>query len=73
MLGTLGALDPHTFKTKHASHQGEGLLEQEGVRPHRPGPTALPVSTVTGELQGALQNTTSIVDVFAKILAQSGK
>ena len=49
VLGTIGALDPHTYKTRHATHQGEGLLEQEGVRPHRPHPPAIPTSSVTGE------------------------
>lgn len=36
MLGIIGALDPHTHKLNQADLQGEGKLEEEGVRPQRP-------------------------------------
>lgn len=40
VLGIVGALDPHTHKVNQANIQGEGKLEQEGVRPQRqPDPT----------------------------------
>lgn len=36
VLGTIGALDPHTHKLNLAQLQGEGRLEREGVRPQFP-------------------------------------
>lgn len=41
VLGIIGALDPHTHKLNQADLQGEGKLEEEGVRPQRP-PTVNP-------------------------------
>lgn len=35
VLGTIGALDPHTHKLNVAELQGEGKLEAEGVRPQQ--------------------------------------
>eukprot|EP00891_Asterochloris_glomerata_P006787 jgi/Astpho2/6787/fgenesh1_pm.00103_%23_6_t len=37
-LGIIGALDPHTHKINQAGLQGEGKLEQEGVRPQHKAP-----------------------------------
>ncbi len=52
VLGVIGALDPHQHKLNQARLQGEGKLEQEGVRPQRPGKTHVGVGGGGGVGEG---------------------
>eukprot|EP00887_Chlorella_sp_A99_P006163 scaffold3.g6163.t1 len=51
VLGTIGALDPHTHKTNLAELQGEGKLEREGVRPQFPNKAAPELGALPGNEQ----------------------
>ena len=65
VLGIVGALDPHTHKTNQADLQGEGKLEQEGVRPQRqPAAGGLP-----GETLGALRTPLQVHSIVSGGLA----
>ena len=48
-LGIIGALDPHSHKINQAGLQGEGKLEQEGVRPQHKAPHLLGITEQIGE------------------------
>ncbi|GBF92738.1 hypothetical protein Rsub_05107 [Raphidocelis subcapitata] len=72
VLGTIGALDPHTHKVNQASLSGEGKLELEGVRPLRH--TAPIGSLVAGTpgAGGAAPGGTADGDPGADLLPSSG-
>lgn len=52
VLGTIGALDPHTHKLNLAQLQGEGRLEREGVRPQFPNKNPPELGGCCGPLVG---------------------
>lgn len=69
VLGIMGALDPHIHKLNLAELQGEGKLEQEGVRPQMKEQegAALPQGDPTGDLIPSAGLVTSSEDYYPTV------